>query len=220
MNKEWAEMNKTLQLQIKKKDTFDTGINTLLELRRSLMEQIMQFKTELSDADFCAMPYMNAKGYHNKSIAYSLWHIFRIEDIVAHSLIANDEQILFKGDYQSRIKSPIITTANELVKEEIGEFSKKLSVEELYNYIAEVSQSTTKILKALTYSDMKEKVSDERRKHLETLNVVSNDENACWLIDYWCGKDVRGLIQMPFSRHWIMHIEACIKIRDKQLSNR
>ena len=29
MNKEWAEMNKTLQLQIKRKDTFTTGIDTL-----------------------------------------------------------------------------------------------------------------------------------------------------------------------------------------------
>ena len=149
-----------------------------------------------------------------------MWHIFRIEDIVAHSLIANDEQILFVGDYQSRIKSPIITTANELVKEEIGEFSKKLSIEELYNYIGDVDKSTSQILKTLTYSDMKEKISDERRKQLEKLNVVSVDENAYWLIDYWCGKDVRGLIQTPFSRHWIMHIEACIKIRDKQLSKR
>ena len=89
MNKEWAEMNKTLQLQIKKKDTFAMGIDTLLELRRTLMELIMQFKNELSDIDFCAMPYINAKGYHSKTIAYSLWHIFRIEDIVVHSLIAN-----------------------------------------------------------------------------------------------------------------------------------
>ena len=49
---------------------------------------------------------------------YATRNIFRIEDIVAHSLIANDEQILFVGDYQNRIKSPIITTANELEKEE------------------------------------------------------------------------------------------------------
>ena len=90
----------------------------------------------------------------------------------------------------------------------------------MYNYIAEVDASTTQILKALTYSDMKEKVTDESRNRLETLNVVSTDENAYWLIDYWCGKDVKGLIQMPFSRHWIMHIEACIKIRDKQFSKR
>ena len=218
MNKEWSEMNKTMQLQIKKKDTFSTGIDTLLELRRTLMEQIVQFRNELADADFYAMPYMNAKGYHNKTIAYSLWHIFRIEDIVAHSLIANDEQIFFKGDYQRRIKSPIVTTGNELVKEEIKEFSKKLSIEELYNYITDVDGATTQILKTLTYSDMKEKISDDRRKQLETLNVVSTDENAYWLIDYWCEKDVKGLIQMPFSRHWIMHIEACLKIRDKQLS--
>ena len=220
MNKEWSEMNKTMQLQIKKKDTFSLGIDTLLNLRKVLLEQTTQFKEELSLDDFSAMPYMNAKGYHSKTIAYSLWHIFRIEDIVAHSLIANDEQILFKGDYQKRINSPIITTANELVKEEIGEFSKKLSIEELYNYIIDVDASTTQILKALTYGDIKERMTDEKRKCLEMLNVVSNAENAYWLIDYWCGKDVKGLIQMPFSRHWIMHIEACLRIRDKQLSNR
>ncbi len=220
MNKEWAELNKTMQLQLKKKDTFSAGIDTLLNLRGLLMEQIMQFRNELSVDDFSAMPYINAQGYHSKSIAYSLWHTFRIEDIVAHSLIADDEQVLFKGDYQRRINSPIITTGNELVKEEIGEFSKKLSIEELYNYIRDVDASTTQILKALTYSDTKEKVTDEKRKQLEALNVVSDDENACWLIDYWCGKDVKGLIQMPFSRHWIMHIEACLRIRDKLLAGR
>ena len=220
MNKDWAELNKTIQLQIKKKDTFELGIDTLIKLRKELMAQIVQFKKELSIDDFSAMPYMNAKGYHNKTIAYSLWHIFRIEDIVAHSLIADDEQVFFKGDYQRRINSPIITTANELVKEEIEDFSKKLSVEELYNYIIEVDISTTQILKELTFSDIKEKMTDKKRKSLEKLNVVSKDENAYWLIDYWCGKDVKGLIQMPFSRHWIMHIEACLKIRDKMLSNK
>lgn len=220
MNKEWSELNKTMQLQIKKKDTYAAGIDTLLALRRMLMEQILQFKSELADDDFSAMPYMNAKGYHNKTIAYSLWHIFRIEDIVAHTLIADDEQILFVGDYQRRIESPIITTGNELKKEEIKDFSEKLSIVELYHYIADVDASTTQILKSLTNSDMKEKISEERKRQLENLNVVSNDENAYWLIDYWCGKDVKGLIQMPLSRHWIMHIEACMKIRDKQMSKR
>ena len=215
MNKEWSELNKIMQLQIKKKDTLSVGINTLLELRKNLMEQIMSFKNELTPDDFSAMPYMNAKGYHNKSIAYSLWHIFRIEDIVAHTLIAEDEQIFFRGNYQEKMNSPIITTANELVKEEIREFSKQIQIEELYHYLIEVNQSTTEILKALTYEECKKKITGEKRHILETLQVVSKDENAYWLVDYWCKKDVRGLIQMPFSRHWIMHIEACLKIRDK-----
>lgn len=215
MNKEWAELNKTMQLQIKKKETFAMGIDTLLALRKTLMEQIMQFKNELSPEDFSAMPYMNAKGYHNKTIAYSLWHIFRIEDMVVHSLIADDEQVFFQKDYQKRINSPIITTGNELVKEEIRNFSEQLSLKELYYYITDVDKSTTQILRALAYSDIKLKITDEKRRNLELLNVVSNDENAYWLIDYWCTKDVKGLIQMPLSRHWIMHIEACLRIKDK-----
>ena len=220
MNKEWSELNKTMQMQIKKKDTFELGVKTLLILREALMKQILQFRNELSIDDYSAMPYINAKGYHNKTIAYSLWHIFRIEDIVMHTLICGDEQIFFKENYDSRINSPIITTGNELVKEEIGEFSKKLSIEELYNYIVDVDRATTQILLKLNYNDMKEKISSDRRKQLESLNVVSNHENAYWLIDYWCSKDIRGLIQMPFSRHWIMHVEACIRIMDKLLSDR
>ena len=220
MNKMWAELNKTMQIQLKKKDTFEDGIATLLELRKEIMKQIIRFKRELTLADFSAMLYSNAKGHHNKTIAYSLWHIFRIEDIVAHSLIAGDEQVFFKGDYQSRINSTIITTGNELVKEEIQDFSKNLSVEELYNYIIDVDISTTQILNKLTFGDIKEKMTDEKRKSLEKLKVVSVDENAYWLIDYWCGKDVKGLIQMSFSRHWIMHIEASVRIKDKLLSKK
>ena len=62
---------------------------------------------------------------------------------------------------------------------------------------------------------LKKKISPERKDILISLNTVSTDENAVWLIDYWCGKDIRGLIQMPFSRHWIMHTEACLRIKNK-----
>ena len=79
----------------------------------------------------------------------------------------------------------------------------------------EVKQSTEDILKSLSFDDMKKKISEETREELKSLHVVSDDENAIWLIDYWCNKDIRGLIQMPFSRHWIMHIEACLRIKNK-----
>lgn len=217
MNKYWSELNKTMQLQINKKETFEAGIDTLIKLRRELMAEIMQLK-KLSSADLIAMPYKTEKGYHNKTIAYSLWHIFRIEDIVAHSLIADDRQIFFQGDYKKRINSPIITTGNELMKEEILEFSKAICIEELYNYIIDVDKSTAKILKSMSYSDIKIKITNEKKQKLEKLQVISNNKDAYWLIDYWCKKDVKGLIQMPFSRHWIMHIEACLRIKNKQLS--
>ena len=52
---------------------------------------------------------------------------------------------------------------------------------------------------------------------LSSLKVVSDNENSIWLIDYWCDKNIQGLIQMPFSRHWIMHIEASLRIKNKIL---
>lgn len=242
MNKAWSELNKKMQLQLKKEATFADGIETLFELRKELMQVADGFFRDLSREEFCAIPFLNAEGYHSKTVAYSLWHIFRIEDIVANTLITGElitgekageetarlgtknsemddhfcgEQIFFRGNYKERTKSQIITTGNELAKQQIADFSRQLNLAELQNYIHEVRTETEKILCALSYSDLKKKVSAERRKELESLNVVSPDESAAWLIDYWCGKDFRGLVQMPFSRHWIMHIEAALRIVGK-----
>lgn len=91
MNKEWSELNKIMQTQIKKKNTYEMGINTLSDLRNELMQILTSFTDELNREEFNAIPFINANGYHSKTIAYSIWHIFRIEDIVAHTLICEDE---------------------------------------------------------------------------------------------------------------------------------
>lgn len=212
MNKEWSALNKTMQLQLKKQETFADGLQTLFALRKTLMDTLLKLKTDLSRKDFDEIPFMNADGFHNKTIAYSIWHIFRIEDIVAHTLICDDQEVFFSGNYKGRINSPIITTGNELVKHEIADFSARLNLEELYSYAQKVKESTEKILESLSFDDLKKKIPAERKIKLENLNVVSSDERAIWLIDYWCNKDIRGLIQMPFSRHWIMHVEAVLRI--------
>ena len=215
MNREWAELNKTMQVQLKKRESFADGVETFCILRSKLFQALDELKAELNRADFNAMPFPNANGYHSKTIAYSIWHIARIEDITAHSLIQGDEQLFFAADYQKRIGSPIITTGNELVGEQISEFSRQLDLDELYQYLADVRSSTDAIVRNLEFSDLKRKMTEKDKDYLRSLRVVSSDERAVWLIDYWCGKDVRGLIQMPFSRHWIMHIEASIRIGNK-----
>lgn len=212
MNTVWSSKNKEMQTLLKKESSFKDGMKALFELRNILMEQIFQYKKILKREDYDAMPFMNAKGYHSKTVAYSLWHIFRIEDIVLHTLIQNDKEILFSGKYQKKISSPIVTTGNELVKQQIADFSKQLNIEQLFKYIEDVKKSTEDVLSTLTFSDLKRRMSSDGKESIVKLGVVSPDENASWLIDYWMSKDVKGLIQMPFSRHWIMHIEACSRI--------
>ena len=97
-------------------------------------------------------------GYHSKTLGYSIWHIFRIEDIVAHEMIAEDEQIFFKSGYMNKIHSPIITTGNELASDDIAIFSRELDRWQLYNYVKEVLESTNKLLLSLEYKDLKKEI--------------------------------------------------------------
>lgn len=220
MNHEWAELAKAMQVQLKKEETFGRSIETTLALRTELMKQMSEFKNTLSKDEFYAIPFINVSGYHSKTIAYSLYHIFRIEDIVANSLIKKCNQIFFENNYQSRMNSPIITTGNELAKQEIADFSRRINIDELYNYMEAVNESSTVLLKSLPFADMKKRMTGQDAERLRALRVVSGHEKAFWLIDFWCAKNIRGLIQMPFSRHWIMHIEACLRIKSKILQSR
>ena len=215
MNKDWTEMNKEMQKLLSKETTFEDAIGKLIELRESLFAQITQIVKTFPEEAFRQMPFAGADGYHSKTLAYSIWHIFRIEDIVAHEMIAEDRQILFAQGFDRSVHSPLITTGNELSGNEIVAFSEKLDIMELYRYAREVKQSTEQILLHLSYSDLKRKFGEDMIGKLQRSKCISEDENASWLITYWCGKDVRGLIKMPFSRHWIMHIEAMQRIKNR-----
>lgn len=81
MNKEWSELNKTMQAQIKKKDTYKMGIDTLFNLRRQLMQTLVSFKEDLCREDFNAIPFINADGYHNmKHKLHELYHLLENSD--------------------------------------------------------------------------------------------------------------------------------------------
>ena len=214
MNRGWAEKNKQMQALLKKA-TLKEGIAELLSLRKLLMDEMLSWRSELTTEDYSKMPYMNANGYHSKTIAYSIWHIMRIEDIVVNTLILNCDEILFTNQYLKKINAPIITTGNELVKEEIAEFSKRLDLDALYEYAEAVRQKTDAWLLTISYDDLNTRFSDGDKNRIRNCNVVSTAEEAEWLIDYWCNKDVKGLLKMPLSRHWIMHIEAAGRIMSK-----
>ncbi len=211
MNKEWSEQNKKMQ-GLLKKATFDEGIQELLNLRNVLFNEILSWKEKVPAEKFAVNPFYGKKlsqsANHNASLAWSLWHVFRIEDIVVHTLINKDEQALLKNKYAKKMNATSITTGNEQSEEELLEFSKKLKVDVLYEYIQEVKSSTDEWLKSISYEDLKQRFTDEDKERIRETKTVSDLENTAWLIDYWCGKTTKGLIQMPLSRHWIMHVEA------------
>ena len=95
MDENWSRMNKEMQALLSKETTFREGMEKLFALRKSLFEEIRQIVQTFPEEAFYQMPFAGADGYHAKTLAYSVWHIFRIEDIVAHEMITEDQQILF-----------------------------------------------------------------------------------------------------------------------------
>lgn len=215
MDKNWSEKNKEIHILLGKQSTYKDGITELIGFRSEMFGQITQIVTAYPGYSFSLMPFAGAEGYHSKSLAYSIWHIFRIEDIVAHELVAGDGQVFFTGGFQERIHSPIITTGNELEGSSIADFSRQLDIKELYAYADAVRKSTDDLMLNLDYSDLTRKFTERDKQRIISTKCVSDSESAFWLVDYWCGKDVRGLIKMPFSRHWIMHIEAMRRIKNR-----
>ncbi len=215
MNKDWSEKNKKMQSLIGKEESFREGIDVLVDLRNVLFGQITSIVNTYPPDAFCQMPFIGADGYHSKTLAYSMWHIFRIEDIVVHTLILQDSQVLFTDGWLEKTHSPIITTGNELQGAQIADFSKQLDISAVYEYCMAVMKTTNAMLRNLEYRDLKRRFTDADKERLNNSHSVSSDDKAFWLIDYWCGKDIRGLIRMPFSRHWIMHIEAMCRIKNE-----
>ena len=215
MDKNWSDKNKQMQTLISKEATFSEGIKILLELRNDLFEQITSIVKTFPPVAFYQLPFGEGEGNHQTTLAWSLWHTFRIEDIVAHTLILKDSQILFKDGWQKKTNSPIITTGNELGGEQLIDFSKKLNIKAVYEYCKAVMESTNELLTRMQFVDLKKTFTDDDRNNLIASKCVSDDESSVWLIDYWCSKNIKGLIQMPLSRHWIMHVEAMRRIKNK-----
>ena len=215
MDTEWSNKNKKMQTLIAKEATFADGIKVLLELRAELFEQITSIVKTFPPVAFYQMPFGVGKGSHHTTLAWSLWHIFRIEDIVVHSLILKNEQILIRDGWLDKTNSTTVTTANELDGDAMIKFSKALNIKATYEYCKAVMESTNKMLAALQFADLKKTFTTEDKERLSASRCISSDESSAWLIDYWCGKNIKGLIQMPLSRHWIMHVEAMRRIKNK-----
>ncbi len=127
-------------------------------MRTELFDQIIPVIKTFPAVAFYQMPFGVGEGSHHTTLAWSLWHMFRIEDIVTHELILKNKQILFDGDWQKKTNCPVITTGNELDGDEMIEFSKKLNIKSVYDYCKVVKDSTDEMLEQLKFVDLKTKV--------------------------------------------------------------
>lgn len=166
---------------------------------------------ELDEYSFRTYPVTNPDT--KNSIAWHLWHITRIEDMTMNILVANDQQILSTTNWLEKMNIEFTHSGNDMSQEEISKLSSAIDFHSLLQYRAAVGKQTQHVISSLEPGQFKMPVDQTRVNRLFDEHAVM--QHSKWLADYWSNKDIAGLILMPATRHIFLHLNKCIRIKDK-----
>ncbi|HEX9059400.1 MAG TPA: DinB family protein [Clostridia bacterium] len=172
----------------------------------TFMDEIWQ---GLSEKAFRTMPSPK-----HVTLAWNIWHITRIEDITINILIAGCNQVL-NEEWLKRLNTKVKDTGNAMSKDEIVTFSNELNMEELRNYRDMVGLKSKEIIENLTEEDLKRIFKDTQLNRILIEGGLISHPESIWLMDFWGRKNVSGILLMPVTRHQIVHLNDCSKLKAK-----
>ena len=100
-------------------------------------------------------------------------------------------------------------------KEEIVAFSSIVNLDELKQYRNSVGIRTIEIIKNINREDLKRKFTQLQLNRILTEGGLIEHPQSIWLLDFWGKKSVAGIILMPITRHQIVHLNDCNKLKRK-----
>jgi hypothetical protein len=147
----------------------------------------------------------------DRSIAWILWHLARIEDVTMNFLVSGVDQIFQKEHWADRLGISIRHTGNAMSRRQITELSNVINIVELRKYRVAVGRRTEAIIESTNPEDLIEKVSPSRLSQVLVEGAVT--EKALDLIEYWGKRTISGLLLMPPTRHCFIHLNDAARIK-------
>ena len=157
----------------------------------------------LADKDFAAIPTLKSF-----PMAWHIWHITRIEDLVGNILI-NDAPQIFDAVWAKEINVTETDTGNAMNADEARAFSARVVVNELKQYRIAVGLRTRETIASLAPGDMRKKPSPQSLDRLLAEGGLTEHKASFWLRDFWGQRTFGGLVLLPLTRHQLMHLEPC-----------
>lgn len=155
---------------------------------------------------------VNASDTKN-SIAWHLWHLARIEDMTMNILVGDRMQILHMDNWLEKMNIRFVHSGNEMKDEDIAELSSSININALIEYRMAVGKQTQRIILSLQPGDFKQEVQVNRIKRLFEENALLNEAGG--IAEYWSKKTIGGLVLMPATRHSFLHLNKCVRIKNK-----
>lgn len=214
---DWNPLQGELKEIILKKEMFIRMQELLLQMHSLVHSHEVYHNTESSYMDeiwegldedtFRTMPTIK-----DDTVAWNIWHITRIEDLTANFLMAGGIQVL-NEEWQKKLGVHVTDTGNAMTDTEIIDFSLHIDKDALYEYRNAVALRTKEIIEGLKPEDMKRKASKDGLDKIAEAGGVTNHPDSVWLLDFWGRKNVAGIIQMPITRHQIVHLNDCRRLK-------
>jgi hypothetical protein len=216
---DWTINQNNIKKLLTKEETFNEGIQLLLNNHSKLHDQKVYKNKEITIYDTLWKDLKNetCKIITNKgtSILWDIWHMTRIEDIVANIIIGDTDEVL-TDEIQKKLNIKIKDTGNSMTKDEIELLNKNINIKALNEYRIKVGKQTSKIIKKLKYSDMKRKAERKQLDKIMKTGGLLEDKNSKWLLDFWGNKNILGLLMLPITSHQTTyHLNGCFSVKEK-----
>jgi hypothetical protein len=209
----WYEKFVNIKENLSKEDSFEREKKHLLDIHALLHTKQVSKRSDDTYYDMLweHLDESTCKIISKKesSVAWNIWHVTRIEDMISNILMAKQDEI-FDEQIQKELGVTFKSTGNEMTVSDIELFHTQINLKALKEYRKKVGKSTQKILAKLSFSELKRKVAEEDIEKIRTKEIA-----IPWLLDFWGRKNMMGLITMPITKHQIVHINDCFNIKAK-----
>jgi hypothetical protein len=88
------------------------------------------------------------------SIAWILWHMFRVEDAGINRFITDQPQVLDEGKWMERMNLPYRHNGGDMTFDEVDQLTRRIDIDGLHDYALAVQTRTRETVSTLTMSDM------------------------------------------------------------------
>lgn len=219
ITQQWNPDQKKLKQLLSSSDAFDEAIilcsemhNQLHDLKKGKAPTL--FQSLVTDLSPTIITYRPTSSF--SSIAWDIWHITRIEDAITNILIADSDQILTR-EWLDKMHIQTTDTGNAFTKDDVDKLDGIINTSELLNYRRAVGKNTHKVLQNIKATDKKRKPTQAQLRRITSEKVLTRENESLWLLDFWANKTIAGLLTMPITRHQIVHINDCFKLKEKYI---
>lgn len=214
----WNQQQKKLRISLEDPAQHEQAIRLCLEQHSWTHESTVwaapspTFADQLwQDLSEQAARHLPPKSEH--SIAWSYWHLARIEDTVFNLLVAGSPMVLDQDGWAELLAVPQRHTGNGMAQAEIEELGHMIDLQALRNYRIAVGKRTRQIMQSLSPGRLLEKVLAEDIQMVRQQRAVLPEAED--LLNYWGKRTIRGLLLMPATRHNMVHLNEALSLKKK-----